>query len=218
MPQTEDGAPATLPHASVADSRKQKCDGVRPVCTQCTKSSRTTTCQYVEKKQTSRTELLQQKVAKLEARLRELEAEQGEIPLECTPVASSSNSPGETLGNIREFHAPSAESAHPHDHSPEALHSDNYASSSTSILLSDAWEQSLFSSHASGSSAGSSSSSVFDPSSHQPSWPNDFLNAPLPTDEFLNNLALSAAPVAQVHGSTTWWEDPHTFCDNKQML
>ncbi|EMD34354.1 hypothetical protein CERSUDRAFT_117232 [Gelatoporia subvermispora B] len=179
--------------------RKQKCDGVRPVCTQCTKSSRTTTCQYVEKKQTSRTELLQQKVAKLEARLRELEAEQGEIPLECTPVASSSNSPGETLGNI-------------------PLHSDNYASSSTSILLSDAWEQSLFSSHASGSSAGSSSSSVFDPSSHQPSWPNDFLNAPLPTDEFLNNLALSAAPVAQVHGSTTWWEDPHTFCDNKQML
>ncbi|OCH90663.1 hypothetical protein OBBRIDRAFT_730443 [Obba rivulosa] len=169
--------------------RKMKCDGVRPTCTQCTKSSRSTTCQYVEKKQTSRTELLQHKVAKLEARLRELEAEQGEIIPTAAPVASASNSPGGTLENIRD-----------------------------SVLLNDAWEQSLFSSHASGSSAGSSSYSAFDPSSHQSAWPNSFLNAPLSTDELLSDYPHVAGPATQAHASANWWEDPHTFCDNKQML
>ncbi|KZT74019.1 hypothetical protein DAEQUDRAFT_682747 [Daedalea quercina L-15889] len=56
--------------------RKMKCDGLRPVCTQCLKANRGTECQYHEKKHVSRTQLLQQKVAKLEARLRELESEQ----------------------------------------------------------------------------------------------------------------------------------------------
>lgn len=64
----------------------QKCDGLRPVCTQCLKANRGTECQYHEKKHISRTQLLQQKVAKLEARLRELESEQAE------PSGSSSSS------------------------------------------------------------------------------------------------------------------------------
>ncbi|KAH9918366.1 fungal-specific transcription factor domain-containing protein [Epithele typhae] len=56
--------------------RKMKCDGARPVCTQCSKANRGTDCEYYEKKRTSRTQLLQAKITKLEARLRELEAEQ----------------------------------------------------------------------------------------------------------------------------------------------
>ena len=53
--------------------RLQKCDGQRPVCTQCVKANRDVECQYHDKKQVSRTELFRAKVAKLEARLRERE-------------------------------------------------------------------------------------------------------------------------------------------------
>lgn len=63
----------------------QKCDGARPVCSQCSKANRGAECQYYEKKRTSRTQLLQAKITKLEARLRELEAEQ-------SPLDSSSSS------------------------------------------------------------------------------------------------------------------------------
>lgn len=59
---------------------------MRPICTQCLKANRGTDCQYHEKKHISRTQLLQQKVSKLEARLRELESEQPE------PSGSSSSS------------------------------------------------------------------------------------------------------------------------------
>ncbi|EJF62707.1 hypothetical protein DICSQDRAFT_135679 [Dichomitus squalens LYAD-421 SS1] len=65
--------------------RKMKCDGARPICTQCSKASRADECQYYEKKRTSRTQLLQAKITKLEARLRELEAEQS------APESSSSS-------------------------------------------------------------------------------------------------------------------------------
>ena len=56
----------------------QKCDGQRPICAQCVKANRDTECQYHDKKQVSRTEMLRAKVAKLEARLRELEVEHSE--------------------------------------------------------------------------------------------------------------------------------------------
>ncbi|KAI0093808.1 hypothetical protein BDY19DRAFT_919028 [Irpex rosettiformis] len=63
--------------------RKMKCDGTRPVCSQCTKANREAECQYHDKKQVSRTEMLRAKMAKLEERLRQLENEQS--------VASSSS-------------------------------------------------------------------------------------------------------------------------------
>ncbi|KAL4243896.1 hypothetical protein ABKN59_011044 [Abortiporus biennis] len=76
--------------------RKMRCDGVKPVCGQCIKANRDSECQYHEKKQVSRTQLLQQKVAKLEARLRELESEQSDSgtissPTPSTPSSSSSD-------------------------------------------------------------------------------------------------------------------------------
>ncbi|KAF7294639.1 adenylate kinase [Mycena indigotica] len=55
--------------------RKLKCDGTRPICTQCTKMTRE--CEYDDKKQKSRTQKLKEKLSMLEQRLRELEAENG---------------------------------------------------------------------------------------------------------------------------------------------
>lgn len=69
--------------------RKMKCDGLRPICTQCLKADRGSECQYHEKQHISRTQILQQKVAKLEARLRELESD----PTGPSGVASSSAAP-----------------------------------------------------------------------------------------------------------------------------
>ncbi|KAF7323492.1 adenylate kinase [Mycena chlorophos] len=53
----------------------QKCDGTRPVCTQCLKMNREAECEYDDKKQKSRTQKLKEKLSALEQRLRELEAE-----------------------------------------------------------------------------------------------------------------------------------------------
>ena len=72
----------------IASSHKlhnQKCDGTRPVCSQCIKANREAECQYHDKKQISRTEMLRAKMAKLEERLRQLENEQS--------VGSSSSTP-----------------------------------------------------------------------------------------------------------------------------
>ncbi|KAH9926098.1 uncharacterized protein B0H18DRAFT_1085062 [Fomitopsis serialis] len=73
--------------------RKMKCDGLRPVCSQCLKANRGVDCQYHEKKHVSRTQLLQQKVAKLEARLRELESEQAESSASGSSSGSSPSPP-----------------------------------------------------------------------------------------------------------------------------
>ncbi|TFY60244.1 hypothetical protein EVJ58_g5273 [Rhodofomes roseus] len=73
--------------------RKMKCDGLRPVCTQCLKTNRGAECQYHEKKHVSRTQLLQQKVAKLEARLRELESEQAESSASGSSLSPSPSPP-----------------------------------------------------------------------------------------------------------------------------
>lgn len=79
----------------------KKCDGIRPACTQCIKANRDEECQYHDKKQVSRTEMLRAKVAKLEARLRELENEQSgsasSSPAPQSPGPSSSSSQGEIL-------------------------------------------------------------------------------------------------------------------------
>ncbi|KAJ6500684.1 hypothetical protein C8R45DRAFT_1071233 [Mycena sanguinolenta] len=54
--------------------RKLKCDGTRPVCTQCIKMNRDEECEYDDKKQKSRTQKLKEKLSVLEQRLRELES------------------------------------------------------------------------------------------------------------------------------------------------
>lgn len=72
----------------------QRCDGQRPVCGQCVKGNRDDECQYHDKKQISRTEMLRAKVAKLEARLRELEVEHsGSSSSSPTPAPMSPASP-----------------------------------------------------------------------------------------------------------------------------
>ena len=61
------------------------------MCGQCSKANRASDCQYYEKKRTSRTQLLQAKITKLEARLRELEAEHS--PQDSSSISSGSQSP-----------------------------------------------------------------------------------------------------------------------------
>ncbi|KAI0345051.1 hypothetical protein BDW22DRAFT_990093 [Trametopsis cervina] len=69
--------------------RKMRCDGVRPVCSQCSKAHRETDCQYQDKKQVSRTEMLRAKVKRLEERLRSLENEQSPESSSSTPATLS---------------------------------------------------------------------------------------------------------------------------------
>ncbi|KAL5512035.1 hypothetical protein ACEPAH_5254 [Sanghuangporus vaninii] len=54
--------------------RKMKCDATKPVCRQCVKANRADECDYDDGRQKSRTQILQEKIAKLEDRIRELES------------------------------------------------------------------------------------------------------------------------------------------------
>ncbi|KAK7020386.1 adenylate kinase [Favolaschia claudopus] len=53
--------------------RKLKCDGLRPLCTQCKQTNRIPECQYHDEKQKSRTERLEERLSLLQQRLGELE-------------------------------------------------------------------------------------------------------------------------------------------------
>ncbi|KAF9501121.1 hypothetical protein BDN71DRAFT_836533 [Pleurotus eryngii] len=53
--------------------KKLKCDGVRPVCKQCSKMGRADLCEYDDKRRKSRTQKLREKLQFLEGHLRELE-------------------------------------------------------------------------------------------------------------------------------------------------
>ncbi|KAF8811995.1 hypothetical protein BYT27DRAFT_7335959 [Phlegmacium glaucopus] len=55
--------------------RKLKCTGTRPVCEQCNQMKRAHECQYDDSSKKSRTQTLREKVAVLEAKLRDLEDE-----------------------------------------------------------------------------------------------------------------------------------------------
>ncbi|TRM59828.1 hypothetical protein BD626DRAFT_461896 [Schizophyllum amplum] len=78
---------------SVNDHRSQKCDGTRPVCRQCIKMNRADECEFDDKKQKSRTQKLREKLAMLEKKVRELEADtHGESS---TSGSSSGSSPQE---------------------------------------------------------------------------------------------------------------------------
>ena len=67
----------------------QKCDGSKPVCQQCTKANRAADCEYDDGKSKTRTQLLQEKIQRLESRLHQLEG---------TPSAQQQNTnPGGPL-------------------------------------------------------------------------------------------------------------------------
>ena len=51
----------------------QKCDGSKPVCQQCTKANRAADCEYDDGKSKTRTQLLQEKIQRLESRIHQLE-------------------------------------------------------------------------------------------------------------------------------------------------
>lgn len=51
----------------------QKCDGVRPVCSQCVARGVTVDCEYTDKQGRTRIQALEENVVQLQARLRELE-------------------------------------------------------------------------------------------------------------------------------------------------
>ncbi|KAJ7253377.1 hypothetical protein B0H12DRAFT_1116935 [Mycena haematopus] len=70
--------------------RKLKCDGTRPVCTQCIKMNRDDECEYDDKKQKSRTQKLKEKLSILEQRLRELESESAATSPSTSDASSAS--------------------------------------------------------------------------------------------------------------------------------
>ncbi|KAF4601613.1 hypothetical protein EYR40_004811 [Pleurotus pulmonarius] len=53
--------------------RKMKCDGVRPICGQCMRGDRAEDCEYAANSSYSRTQGLEDTIARMEARIRELE-------------------------------------------------------------------------------------------------------------------------------------------------
>ncbi|KAL5498483.1 hypothetical protein ACEPAH_1836 [Sanghuangporus vaninii] len=57
--------------------RKMKCDGVRPFCTPCINANRADDCEYTDNQSITRTQLLEENVARLESRLQELEGRPG---------------------------------------------------------------------------------------------------------------------------------------------
>ncbi|KAJ3511259.1 hypothetical protein NLJ89_g4198 [Agrocybe chaxingu] len=67
--------------------RKLRCDGLRPVCTQCTTMKRVHECNYDDSARKSRTQTLREKLFALEAKVRELEYQPG-----CSSVPSSFSS------------------------------------------------------------------------------------------------------------------------------
>lgn len=51
----------------------QKCDAAKPICQQCAKANRPHDCEYDDGKTKSRTQVMQEKILRQEARIRELE-------------------------------------------------------------------------------------------------------------------------------------------------
>ncbi|KDQ59691.1 hypothetical protein JAAARDRAFT_68290 [Jaapia argillacea MUCL 33604] len=73
--------------------KKMKCDGDKPTCGQCRKAKRSQDCKYEDQKVKSRTRMLQEKVAALEKKVRQLE-DQGD-----TDSPGSLGSPNMTSGS-----------------------------------------------------------------------------------------------------------------------
>ncbi|KAI6126511.1 hypothetical protein F5141DRAFT_341871 [Pisolithus sp. B1] len=60
--------------------RKMRCDGIRPTCTQCLRGGRAIDCEYTDGTQRPRTLVLEEDIARLQARIRELEDPQTSTP------------------------------------------------------------------------------------------------------------------------------------------
>ncbi|KAI0333191.1 hypothetical protein GY45DRAFT_1320144 [Cubamyces sp. BRFM 1775] len=181
--------------------RKMKCDGARPVCSQCSKANRASECQYYEKKRTSRTQLLQAKITKLEARLRELEAEQTPEPSSSSasqsPSVAGSSSPG--LGGTLSFD--------PSVFNPSDLDREFGQGSGDPVSRGDA-DPFLPGFH--------------DDSSHAEfTWPSGALDFPPAVDDFLapcpSEPSSSRLQEPSSSSSANWWEND-VFCENKRML
>ncbi|KAL6308695.1 hypothetical protein BKA93DRAFT_725409 [Sparassis latifolia] len=168
--------------------KKMKCDGMHPICTPCSRSKKPSECQFHEKKQTSRAETLQQKIAKLEVRLRELESEQDpRLGSQPTTPTHASLSPVNSQNQTDEYSSSSSSSC------SREMGLSPPQSSSTAPLEPFAGPS---------SSKGSSS---FD-------HPN-LSGSPSP----FNYHDCGAFPQIPLL-SSNWWEDHDTFCENKQML
>lgn len=82
----------------------QKCDATRPVCKQCVKMNRPDECEYDDKKQKSRTQKLREKLAMLEERLKELEADPAVAG--SSSSSRSSLSPGPVAASVSDTFPP----------------------------------------------------------------------------------------------------------------
>ena len=51
----------------------QKCDGIRPICGQCTRTNRPDDCEYTNGQGRSKVEILEENIARIDARIFELE-------------------------------------------------------------------------------------------------------------------------------------------------
>ena len=106
---------------SLTASFIQRCDGIKPACQQCVRAKKADCCEYDDGKGKTRTQLLRENIARLEARIRELEdpdsvsAHPPSIQLQQRKTSGSSpSSLGSPLGTpISATHSPfpSGESA-----------------------------------------------------------------------------------------------------------
>ncbi|KAF9232523.1 hypothetical protein BU15DRAFT_81150 [Melanogaster broomeanus] len=60
--------------------RKMKCDGARPICTQCFRGDRAVDCEYTDGNRRPRTLVLEEEIARLSARVQELQNPQNVAP------------------------------------------------------------------------------------------------------------------------------------------
>ncbi|KAG2141400.1 uncharacterized protein EDB93DRAFT_1252543 [Suillus bovinus] len=60
--------------------RKVKCDGTRPTCSQCVRGNRPDDCEYTDGQGRSRTNMLEQEISRLQARIQELEHPENTTP------------------------------------------------------------------------------------------------------------------------------------------
>ncbi|TDL20139.1 hypothetical protein BD410DRAFT_899724 [Rickenella mellea] len=95
--------------------RKMKCDATKPVCRQCVKANRSDDCEYDDGRQKSRTQILQEKIAKLEDRIRELDSSASDSS---SSLASSSKYNQLSLGNLGQRGTDSADNVFSSRYSP----------------------------------------------------------------------------------------------------
>lgn len=221
MPQLqkeEDGAPCPACQGPPLTAA-QRCDGQRPVCGQCIKGNRDDECQFHDKKQISRTEMLRAKVAKLEARLRELEVEHSGSSSSTTPAPMSplSPSPSTTRSSPSEdlilLQAPGnvlgGFTTSQHELTPAHGVAEGNSLPSSSPAPNFDWEDDDLSGMGAGPSNASSSST--------PSL-NNFFDLP----SFLNDSFFPApadySPGIMPQEAPSYWEDPDVMCQSKQKL